>query len=89
MAMNPAFASMGASSSMGVVDERERTKGADELDPYVKCVLLPFDMEKETEDAVDAGTQPGLTGVDSKGKSIYKIGRIVVSSKAARKAELQ
>ena len=81
-------ASMGASSSMHVVEERERTKGDDELDPYVKCVLLPFDMERETEDAVDAGHDPDWTEVDSKGKSIYKNRmEFVVKTKAAKKAE--
>lgn len=81
-------ASMGASSSMHVADERERTKGEDELDPYVKCVLLPFDMEKETEDAVDAGHDPDWTEVDPKGKSIYKNRlEFVLKPKAAKKAE--
>lgn len=86
--MNPAFATMGASSSMGVKDERERTKGDDELDPYIKVALLPFDMERQTEDAVDAGHDPDWTGVDAKGKSIYKNRlEFIVKSKAAKRVE--
>ena len=86
--MNPAFATMGAGAPMPVQDDdRERTKGADELDPYVKCSLIPFDMAAQTEDAVDAGHDPDWTGVDAKGKSIHKNRlEFVVTPKAAKKA---
>ena len=53
-----AMTAVAMGSGLGVqdyVEDRERTKGVDDLDPYVKCILLPFGLEKETEDAKDAG----------------------------------
>jgi hypothetical protein len=49
---------VGGLGGLNKIEDRQRSKGDDELDPYVKCTLLPMKMDKETEDCKDAGPNP-------------------------------
>ena len=47
--------------SLRAVAENVRIRGVDELDPYVKCTLLPYSVKKQCAPVMDAGHNPVWT----------------------------
>ena len=50
--------------------ETVRQRGVDELDPYIKATLLPYNESKECDPDVDAGHNPNWT---SKHKNVLRL----------------
>ena len=61
------------------VEAPARSKGGDELDPYVRCTLLPYKIKAECKPVTDAGHYPEWS---DKHRNVL---RLTVSKKQAQR----